>query len=125
MTSTLPIRPRDVHPRLSGEIATPKGCDGIALQFVERNFHRLAHIGAEQRERIGERAAMLQMRERNKVLRMVLRDNAEAAIAQRMPGERLRDASAVECDPTTVARFVSITVISDSGGVRFRVRCAR
>ncbi len=55
---------------LSGEIATPKGRDGIALQLIERQFHRLAHIRAKERDRVGKGSAMFHVRQGNQVLGM-------------------------------------------------------
>ncbi len=57
-----------------------EGLRGIALQLVQRNLHRLAHIRAKERQRIGKCAAVLQMRQRNKILGMILGNHAQPAI---------------------------------------------
>ena len=44
----------------------------VALQFVERNLHRLAHIRAKQSERVGKGAAVFEMRQGHKILGVIL-----------------------------------------------------
>ena len=52
----------------------------VAVEFVERNLHRLAHVGAEERERVGEGSAVFQVRQRHQVLGMKLGYRAQPAV---------------------------------------------
>ena len=63
---------RYIDARLVGRNRHAKGLRRIAFQLVERNFDWLAYVGAKQRKRICEGAAVLEMRQRNQVLRMIV-----------------------------------------------------
>ena len=52
----------------------------VAVQFVERNFHRLAHVGAKDCQRVGEGSAVFQVRQRYQILGMKLGYRAEPPV---------------------------------------------
>jgi len=53
----------------------------IAFQLIERDLNRISYVGAEERDGVGEGAAVFQVCEWNKILRMEIRHNPQAAVA--------------------------------------------
>ena len=70
----------DVDARLVRRNRYAEGPRCIALQLIERYFDGLAHIRAEERERIDEVAAVFEMRQRHEILGVIFGDDADAAV---------------------------------------------
>ena len=75
---------RHVNPRLVRGNGHAERLRGVAVEFIERNLDRLADVRAKDRERIGESAAVFEMRQRDEILGMVFGDSAKTAVG----GER-------------------------------------
>src|ERR1700722_14887798 len=74
----------DVKARLVSSDGDTEGLGGVALQFIERNFKRLADVGTEDGECVFEGTTVFEMGEGNEVFGMVFGDNSQAAVG----GER-------------------------------------
>ncbi len=81
----------DVEVRLVGRDCHAKGARRIALQLVERQFHRRANVRTKDGDRIRKRAAVFQMSERNEILGMQVCRNSETPIRRERGVEGVRD----------------------------------
>ena len=104
MRSRIPEQPRNIddrnhlrsaacneHPRLVGSDRNPEWPHRIALQLIQRNFHRLANIRAKQCQRVRECSAVLQMRQRHQVLGMQYGCHAQSSIGRKRHMKTMRD----------------------------------
>ena len=69
--------------RLVGRDGNAPGQGVVAVEFVERDLDSFADVVAEQRERIAEGPAVLDVRERNQILGAKLRGHAELAVCRK------------------------------------------